>query len=77
MTFYVLCVLYGVRARRHESAWSVCFNRLIMRIARRDLNDSLGGGCSSGPGDATDTDSGAVAAATDIRTRVDNTKDEE
>jgi len=45
-----------------------------MRIAHRDFNDSLGGGCSSGPGDLTDTDSGAVAAATDIRTRVDNTK---
>jgi len=48
-----------------------------MRIARGDFNGSLGGGCSSGPGDATDTDSAAVAAATDICTRVGNTKDEE
>jgi len=48
-----------------------------MRITRRDFNDSLGGGCSSGPGDATDTDSGAVAAATNILTRVGKAKDEE
>jgi len=56
------------------------FNGLIIilcALQRGDFDDSLGGRCcSTGPGDATDTNSTATAAAAaDVHTRVDYTRD--